>query len=453
MSEKTLVRLTVLLSLLTAGSANADWQRFRGPNGSGVAVNAGDVPVEWSDKENLKWKFALPGPGHSCPIVVGDKVFVTAWSGYGLERRGDPGKQQDLRRHLLCIDKNTGKEIWKKTIEPFLPEDQYGGMFAEHGYASHTPVSDGERVYVFFGKTGALAFDLAGNQIWKQSVGTESGARNWGTASSPILYKNLLIVPATAESEALVALDKLTGEEVWRAEAAGFNSTWGTPILVKVDDERTDIVMAVPYEIWAFNPDTGKLRWYCDGPSTNSFCSSVVASGQTVYAIETGMGGGGGIAVKAGGKGMVTDSHVVWTGRQSNRIGTPILFDGKLYTISNKTVSCFDAASGDEIYRKRLSSKRASEPRNEDAGDGRRFGRGGGRGGGQDYSSAIIANGNIYYVARNGEMFVLKVGNEFEQLATNRVTHDTEDFSSTPAVSDGMLFVRSSKHLYCIAHD
>ncbi|MEO2046833.1 MAG: PQQ-binding-like beta-propeller repeat protein, partial [Pirellulales bacterium] len=175
--------------------------------------------------------------------------------------------------------------VWSATVQPFLPEDKYGGMFAEHGYASHTPVSDGEHVYVYFGKTGALAFDMDGNQLWQQSVGMESDPRGWGSASSPILYNNLLIVTATAESEALVALDKTTGKEVWRQEASGLNSVWGTPILVEVDDHRTDLVIAVPDEIWGLDPNTGKLRWYCKSPVPNSFCASVVTQDGIVYGL------------------------------------------------------------------------------------------------------------------------------------------------------------------------
>jgi len=132
----------------------------------------------------MKWKVALPGPGSSSPIVVGDRIFVTCWSGYGVDR-GNPGDQKALRLHLICLDRNTGKTIWDKAVEPTLPEDNYGGMFAEHGYASHTPVSDGERVYVYFGKSGALAFDMDGNQLWQTKIGTESDPRGWGSASRP----------------------------------------------------------------------------------------------------------------------------------------------------------------------------------------------------------------------------------------------------------------------------
>ena len=132
-------------------------------------------------------------------------------------------------------------------------------MFTQHGYTSHTPVSDGQRVYVFFGKTGVLAFDLDGKKLWQTSVGTGSGPHGWGTASSPILYKNLVIVTASAESKSLVALNKETGKEVWRRKDAGFSGTWGTPILVDCGKGRTDLVIAVPFKIWGFNPDDGKL--------------------------------------------------------------------------------------------------------------------------------------------------------------------------------------------------
>ena len=258
-------RCLLLAIALTSSSAfSQDWARFRGPNGSGISPEDASTPEVWNDEVNLKWKRELPGQGSSCAIVVGNRIFVTSWSGYGLDR-DDPGDQENLRRHLTCLDRETGDIYWDKAVEPYLPEDEYGGMFAEHGYASHTPVSDGETVFVHFGKTGALAFDFEGNELWQQSVGTESGARNWGSASSPILYEDLLIVAATAESEALVALNKATGEEVWRQEAAGFNSVWGTPTLAKVDDDRTDLVIAVPGEIWGLNPATGNLRWYCQG--------------------------------------------------------------------------------------------------------------------------------------------------------------------------------------------
>ena len=453
-SSRRFVLSSLLFASCFAAEASADWLRFRGPNGTGVSNEA--VPTKWDPQQNVKWKMALPGPGSSCPIVVGDRVFVTCWSGYGEERGADPGEQENLLRHLVCVDRNSGDVLWNKSVDPYLPEDEYGGMFAEHGYASHTPVSDGENVYCFFGKSGVIAFNMQGEQLWQKQVGTESGAKNWGTASSPILYENLVIVPATAESEALVALDKKTGKQIWKQEAAGFNSTWGSPVLVRVDSERSDLVIGVPDEIWALNPATGKLAWYCQGVPASSMCSSVVAHGDTVYAVESGPGGGGGIAVKVGGAKDVTDSHVVWQGNQSNRIGTPVYSDGRLFMVANKVLTVLDAETGDNVTRLRLSSDSKTAAPAEEANTERRgFGRGrggrGGRGGGQDYASAVIANGNLYFQTRGGEMFVVQLGDEPKQIASNRVTNDTEDFSATPAVSHGCLFIRSNKHLYCVS--
>ncbi len=441
---------TCIHSLAQVGANGSDWMRFRGPNGSGISTEQVPTPTTWSDTENLKWKVSLPGPGSSCPIVVGSRVIVTSWSGYGVSRE-ENGEQAMLRRNVTCVNRDTGDVLWNKSFEPYLPEDEYGGMFAEHGYASHTPVSDGERIYVFFGKTGAIALDLEGEQLWKRGLGTESGARGWGSASSPILYKNLLIVTASAESEAIVALDKTTGEEIWRQEASGLHAVWATPILVQVDSDRTDMVIAVPGEMWGINPNTGKLRWYCDALRANSICSSVVTQNGIVYAIETGPGGGGGIAVRAGGSGDVTDTQVVWSGNQAGRIGSPIIHDDKLYAISRGVANCFEAATGEQVYRGRLQASgtgpaEASEPQEHSRTGRRRGGRGG-----QDYASPVLANEKIYFLTRSGEMHVLAVGEEFDQLAVNRVTSEREDFSATPAVSHGQLFIRSSKHLYCVA--
>lgn len=435
-----------------------DWLRFRGPNGSGISTETVSVPTTWSETENLKWKVSLPGPGSSSPIVVGDKVFVTCWSGYGVDR-GTPGNQEDLKRHLFCLDRNTGKTIWSKEVAAYLPEDEYGGMFAEHGYASHTPVSDGENVYVFFGKTGALAFDLSGQQLWQRNCGTESGDKNWGSSSSPILYKDLVIIPATAESEAVVALNKKTGEEVWRQEASGFRGTWGSPILVKIDDSRTDLVLGVPYEIWGFNPETGKLRWFTECPVGSSFCSSLVADGQVIYGGETGPGGGGSIAVKAGGTGDVKANNILWTNGEAGRICTPIVHDDRFYYFSGTIANCLNASNGERVYQTRLSGGGSAAP--PAAGEGRPpggGGPGGGRGfgggrggmGGQNYASPILADGKIYFQTRSGGMYVIKTGDKFEQLALNKVTSDNEDFSATPAVSNGELFIRSSKYVYCV---
>lgn len=432
----------ILLATSVSHTIASDWSRFRGPNGSGVSPDTETTPATWTDTENVKWSIDLPGPGSSCPIVVGDKVFVTCWSGYGLDRN-EPGDQEDLKRHLVCVSRENGKVLWDQSIDPYLPEDEYGGMFAEHGYASHTPVSDGENVYAFFGKTGVVAFDRDGNKLWQTSVGTESGVQNWGTASSPLLYKNLVIVPAAAENHALVALDKETGSEVWKQEAEGFAGTWGSPILVDGPDGDKQIVLAVPGEIWAFNPDSGKLKWYSKGPGDNSYTSSVVTSDGNIFAL--GNRDGDTIAVKVGGKGDVSESNILWTSRERGGIGSPLVHDGLIYWISRDIATCIDAATGEEVYQERLETPPADETAAEEAG-GRR-----GRFSNSSYSSVVAADGKLYFITRQGLCYVLKLGPEFEQLAVNRFGNDEGDFSATPAISDGELFIRSSEKLYCVS--
>lgn len=440
----------------TSASHAADWVRFRGPNGTGVAPEAIATPARFGPDENLRWKAKLPGPGSSSPIVVGERVYVTCWSGYA-ESRDELGDIRQLKRHLVCLDRRSGENVWDRTIDSEGQEEAYRGMFAENGYASHTPVSDGERIYVYFGKGGAAAFDLAGERLWLTVLGKESDRRGWGSASSPVLYEDLVIVTASAESEALVALDQRTGREVWRKEAQGFAGTWGTPVLVKVAEDRTDLVLAVPYEIWGFDPRTGKLRWFCEALNTDSFCSSLTVDQDVVYAVEG--RGGGSIAVRAGGTGDVTKTHVVWTGRHNSRISTPLIADGRLYFIAGGIVNCITATKGEKVFQSRLGEGGETPAGAGGGRGGRGFGGGGpgggggGRGGrgGQDYSSPVAADGKLYYVSRGGDIHVLKLGDTFEKLATNRLTSDPEDFSGTPAISDGQIFIRSSRHLYCVS--
>jgi outer membrane protein assembly factor BamB len=220
-------------------------------------------------------------------------------------------------------------------------------------------------------------------------------------------------------------------------------------------------VLAVPFEIWGFNPENGKLRWYCEGIQSDSMCSSVVAHEGIVYAIERGPRGGGAIAVRAGGEGDVTATHVIWTSNERSRIATPLLHEGRLYWITNRVANCIDAKTGERVYESRLSGSAAPQAGSRDEPPGRGFGRGFGGGfgrggpgggfGGQDYSSPVAADGKMYFVTRSGEAYVLALGPELKLLAQNRYDSEGADFSATPAISDGELFIRSSKHLYCVA--
>jgi len=469
-------RFGLTASLLLASAATgaaSDWPRFRGPNGTGVSPDKETAPVTWSPSENIKWKVDLPGAGVSSPVIVGDKVFVTSYSGYGLDRR-DPGNQEDLKRHLQCLDRKTGKVLWEKTVAAVLPEDPFSGPgVPEHGYASHTPVSDGKRVFAFFGKSGVYAYDLDGKELWHANVGKGSDPRRWGSSSSPILHEKVLVVPAGPESASIFGFDTETGKELWKAEGDSLGNTWGTPVAVPIDDKRTDIVIGTPDEIWGLNPETGKLKWYCEAIPTDQFNSSVVVSDGVVYAIEG--RGGGSIAVKAGGSGDVSKSNVVWNGRDSSRFGTPVIYEGRIYYFNSGVANCIDAKTGEKVFQARLQGARAAAdpgpmgdrgpggrgpggpgggfggPGGGFGGPGGGFGGGrGGRGGGSDYSSPVAADGKVYYTTRGGQTHVLKAGTKFEELAVNRVTEETEDFSATPAFSNGNLFLRSNKHLYCV---
>jgi len=457
----------------------SDWDRFRGPNGTGISPDPDPLPTTFSESENLQWKVALPGAGVSCPIIVGEKVFVTCYSGYGLDRQ-DPGKIEDLKRHLVCLDRTTGKTLWEKTVAAVLPEDYFSGMgVPEHGYASHTPTSDGKNVYVFFGKSGVFAYDLDGNQLWQTSVGKESDDREWGSSSSPIVTGDVVVVVAGPESRAIVGLDKATGKELWRADSDGLGSVWGTPVLAKIDDSRTDVVLGAPNEIWGLNPATGKLKWYCEAMATDQFNSSVVVADSKIYAVEGGRPGreGGSIAIKTGGKGDITKTDVVWSGKDNNRFSTPLLYEGRMYLISGSIARCVNAANDEEIFKGRLEGSGAApandapggppggrpggRPGQENGGQpggqppreqgGGRGGFGGGGPGGSGYSSPVLGDGKIYYVTRGGDIHVIKPTDTFEKLATNRVTAESEDFSATPAISAGQIFFRSSKHLYCVS--
>lgn len=425
---------TVLaLTLMTVTAVAEDWPRFRGPMGSGVANSGTAVPSTWSPKANLAWKVEMPGPGASSPIIVGNKAFVTCYSGYGLDQ-SNPGELENLVRHLVCVDMQTGKKLWQKDVKVVLPEDPYSGIgVTAHGYASHTPVSDGKNVYAFFGKSGVHAFDMDGNKLWSAEVGKESDPTRWGSSSSPIVFDNLVIVTASAESQSIVALDKSSGKEVWRQEAKGLDGMWGTPALVKIDDNRTDLVMCVSKELWGLNPKTGKMRWLADATGAQNAYSSIIQDGSRVFAV-TGRGGGS-VAVDAGGSGDISKTNTVWTGGVSGSFASPVRHESKIYAIARGIVTVMDTDTGEQLERLRLKGGEQT----------------GGRFGSLDYPSPIVVGDRLFYMNGSGQMYVFALGDKMEQLAVNKVTNDKEIFWGTPAVSNDKLVIRSSENLYCVA--
>jgi len=237
--------------------------------------------------------------------------------------------------------------------------------------------------------------------------------------------------------------------------SAGYGGIWGTPVIATADG-RADIVLSVPHEIWGINPENGKLRWYSDGLRGDSACGSAIADGGIIYAM--GERGAGSVAVKAGGRDDVSATHLVCTGGNGARIPTPVLWECRLHWVSGSLAHCREAKTGASIYAERLPGAPASSgdgpPSFGDRGfGGGFFGRRGGMGGmgGQDYASPVAANGHLYQVTRRGETLVIRLGPTFELAARNKFASDTSDFSATPAISDGQLFIRSARNLYCIA--
>lgn len=230
------------ISVLWAG----DWDRFRGPNGSGT-IDGPTPPWQWSSEKNLKWKAPLPGKGSSSPIISGNRVFVTCYSGYGLDPKS-PGKPQDLVRHLIALDRSTGKEAWRASIASSAEEDPYKGFITQHGYASSTPVTDGRNVFVLFGKSGLFAFDRDGKQLWQTKLGSKSDPAKWGDGSSPIVFGDLVIVDAGVLGNQFVGVDKSTGKIAWSVEDPSFTNCWATPTPVRVDD-ADQVLFHVPKKV------------------------------------------------------------------------------------------------------------------------------------------------------------------------------------------------------------
>lgn len=410
--------LTLLTTATTALAADkpSDWRAFRGKDGSATSTDKG-VPLNWSADENIVWKTDLPGAGSSTPIIVNDRVFVTCYSGYNVPRQPQ-GEQKDLMLHLVCLNRAKGKILWKRDIKPKLPEQ--ARIRDGHGYATNTPVADDSRVYAFFGKSGVVAFDHAGKQLWRADVG--SGLSGWGTGASLLLYENLVIVNASVESEKLIALNTKTGKEEW--SLGGIRESWNTPILAK-SGNKTELVFAIAGKVLGVDPKSGKQLWSCATDIPWYMVPSLVAHDGIIYAI----GGrpGGGLAVKLGGKGDVTETHRLWTSRKGGNVSSPIVHDGHLYWMhDNQGVAfCADAKTGKVIYQERVNRL------------------------GQVYGSPILVEGRIYYPSRSGKIFVVAAKPKFELLATNS-WGDRGTFNSSPAVAGGKLFFRTDKFICCI---
>ena len=413
MLRTMILGLVCSCGLLSTSCLAGDWTQFRGPGGLGVSNETG-LPVSWSDEENLDWKAELPGYGASSPITLGDRIYVTCYSGYGTNRR-DPGNMEDLLLHVVCLNRADGEIVWDKHIQPKLPESK---RVRDHGYAAATPTTDGKSLYVFFGKSGVFAFDLDGNQKWQADVGSKT--HGWGCGTSPVLYKDLVIVNASVESGSLVAINKMTGKEEWRAR--GMQASWNTPALVDVSGGIQELVVSVRGRILGFDPATGEQLWSCQG-IPDYVCPSVVSQAGIVYAI----GGRSSlaIAVRAGGRGDVTETHKLWETKAGANVCSPVIHKDHLYWVSDRRniAYCLKLDSGEIVFQQRFSS--------------------------QPYASAVVGDDKLYIVTRRGGTYVLAAKPSYEELSHNKFS-GRGTFNSSPVISDGKLLLRSNNVLYCI---
>lgn len=393
----------------------ADWLQFRGPGGSGIAEEK-SAPVEWGPDKNILWRAELPDPGNSSPVVSAGKVFITV------------AAEEGRRRSLLCFDRKTGEQLWERTVE----YDKEEPTHKTNPYAGSSPACDGERVVVWHSSAGMYCYDYSGNLLWNVDLG--EFIHIWGYGASPIFYQDLVINNCgPGERTFLIALDKRTGKEVWRTNEEGGDSglgegrrkwigSWSTPIIAKIDG-RDQLVVSFPRHVKSYDPRTGQMIWECAGLGDLVYTSAVVGDDVIVA-----MGGyhGPAIGLKPGGQGNITEKAQLWRQDRRNpqRIGSGVIIDGLMYMANTDgTVECLDPRTGEQKWKDRLS-------------------------GGSLWGSIVAVGDNLYVTSQRGDTVVFKANPEkLEEIAVNSLR---ENSNSTIAVSDGQIFLRTFKALYCI---
>jgi outer membrane protein assembly factor BamB len=422
---------------LLPASDPGQWPKWRGPGDDGMARTY--APLHWSDTENIKWKTVIPGRGHASPVLWGNRIFVTTAvstdlasapaPGRSTQRRalghaGNPGPQPEQRFEVLCIDKTTGKILWQRTAITAAPHEGYHHMYGS--FASNSPVTDGKRLYVSFGSRGIYCYDLEGKLIWQKTFGPMIMRLAYGEGVTPTLGAEVLILNFDQETGSfIVALDKNTGKELWRA-ARDEASNWSMPLIVDYKGIN-QVVVGGANKVRSYDLKTGSVIWECAGLGPNVIPAPISQDG-IVYAMS-GFLNPNLMAIRLGGAGDVTGSAaVLWTNARGNSyVPSPALYDNKLYILADKgMLSCFNARTGAPYYQMARLPKPYSFK-----------------------SSLVGANGKLYLTAEDEDVVVVKMGEKFEVLATN--TLSDQFFIATPAVADGEIFLRGQSTLFCIS--
>jgi hypothetical protein len=442
--------MTFLLTALSSVAVCQDWARFRGPDGLGQAPWC-DPPTTWTDTENIAWKTELPVAGVSCPIVFGDKIFLTGYS--GLDRWDDDKRDnvELLKQHVLCLDFQ-GNILWNKQFDA-SDKQKTGRVLRWHGFASHTPATDGERVYAFFGTTGVMAFDMDGNKVWEfTDVG--EGTHNYGSAASVMLCDEKLIVPAAIESRTLIALNKDTGEVIWRQADSGeawegFRWGYSTPVVAEVDGKK-QLVMGIMNGVAGFDAEDGHEIWayyYQEKNKGHSYpCTSpFVIDGVAYFSIANSHKANDTMAIKlSGARGDLQkgDANVLWHTEHGSYVGGPVYHEGNLYLnhIGNNSSRahqgfyCLNAETGETLYWAKRSENMKEFPS-------------------LIYASGLLCKDRIYVPTVSEGTYVIAAKPEFKILAHNVFENDDTNFSASPVpLSKDKLLLRSDKYLYCIGN-
>ena len=387
------------------GEAARYWARWRGPSGQGLVDGKGYTDT-WSATQNVVWKVPVAGSGNSSPIVWGDQIFLTT--------AADNGNQASI----LAYRRSDGQRLWEAVVPAGQPDRPHN----KNGYASATVATDGQRIYASFGGRGLMAVDMNGKQIWHTQIGRVENYH--GPAGSPLLYKNTVILYQDQRAGSFVAaFDKTTGKQVWRSPRDA-QVGWGTPIAIRVGD-HDELIVHSQNRVVGYNPDSGAELWRCNGNTFEVIPTPVVGYGMLFCASGR---AGPTLAIRPGGKGDVTNTHVAWaTPRGSPFVPSPILHGDVLYTINDmqSIVSAFDARTGDNLWQGRLGVATR-----------------------EGFSASPVAvDGKVFFTNDEGETFVLRAGKTFDLLHVNRMGERT---LASPALVDGRWYIRTAQNLYAI---
>ena len=384
-----------------------DWPAWRGPRGDGTSLEK-NVPVRWSGTENVVWKVPIPGKGHASPIVWADRIFVVT---------ALPAQEQRL---LLCLDRSNGKTLWQRVVLE-APLEKINKL---NSYASSTPATDGEKVYVSFldrDKMFIAAYDFDGEKVWDARPGEFSSMH--GYCSSPVLWKDKIIVNGDHDGPAyIVALDRATGKTIWKTARPNETRSYCTPIIRHIEG-RNQLILSGSKCVASYDPDSGRGHWIIDGP-TEQFVASLVYNDELLF-MTCGFPKRFIQAIRPDGQGNVTATHVVWqTDRDCSYVPSPIVSGPYFLVVSDSGVAtCLDAKSGRSIWRERIGTRHSA--------------------------SLVSANGLVYFLSDKGITTVVKPGPEFEVVAQNELGEET---NASPAIGNGLMFLRGAEHLYCIGN-